>query len=87
MPSGSTRKRCGVCLFTYHDVATAVEFAIDVHLWERGPLAVLLHATPKPLIFEDVDCLVRHVQGVQDLHTCVGEATLPGSPGANSVPL
>ena len=69
----------GGAALTNHDVTAAIELAIDVHLWKGGPLAVLLHAASEPLILEDVDRLVWHVEGVEDLHARVGEATLQSS--------
>src|SRR6266853_5524085 len=55
-----------------HDVASADEFALDVELWDRGPVGVDLDAIPQfgrgvhierlvrdPNVFENLDQLTR----------------------------
>ena len=51
---------------------------VDVDLWERGPLGILLHATAKSLIREDIDRFERGVHDGENLNYTGAESTLRG---------
>ena len=50
----------------HHDVAAADKFALDVQLWNRGPLAEFFDAFAKVLIFEDIDTMKGNLEFLQD---------------------
>lgn len=54
----------------------AAPACVETHLWECGPLAVLLHACAHASILQDVHRRVGGTNGGQDLADGVTEATL-----------
>ena len=53
---------------TYHDVTASIELAINIHLRESWPLAILFHSCPQQLVLQNIHCLIGHTECIEYLH-------------------
>src|SRR4029079_3083395 len=53
----------------HHDVRSADEFAFDIELWDRRPIAILLDALADVRVLEHVDGFIFWAEPVEDADT------------------